>query len=38
MVSLPFDEEEYLALLNLRRASSRIKEDQDLVLNTSGSY
>lgn len=38
MVSLPFDEEEYLALLNLRRASSRIKEDQDLVLNTSSSY
>ena len=38
MVSLPFDEEEYLALLNLRRASSRIKEDQDLVLNTSDIY
>jgi predicted dehydrogenase len=38
MVSLPFDEEEYMALLNLRRASSRHKEGQDLVLDTSESY
>ena len=37
-VSLPIDEERFLALLNERRASSRLKEDTDVVLDTSGSY
>ena len=37
-VSLPIDEERFLALLNERRATSRLKEDTDVVLDTSGSY
>ena len=37
-VSLPIDEERFLALLNERRATSRLKEDIDVVLDTSGSY
>ena len=37
-VSLPIDEERFLALLGERRASSRLKEDTDVVLDTSGSY
>ena len=37
-VSLPIDEERFLALLNERRATSRLKEDSDVVLDTSGSY
>ena len=37
-VSLPIDEERFLALLSERRASSRLKEDTDVVLDTSGSY
>ena len=37
-VSLPIDEERFLALLGERRAFSRLKEDTDVVLDTSGSY
>ena len=37
-VSLPIDEERFLALLNERRATSRLKEDNDVVLDTAGSY
>ena len=37
-VSLPIDEERFLALLNERRATSRLKEDVDVVINTEGSY
>ena len=37
-VSLPIDEERFLALLNERRATSRLKEDTDVVMDTSGSY
>lgn len=37
-VSLPIDEERFLALLDERRAHSRRKEDTDVVMDTSGSY
>ena len=37
-VSLPIDEEKFLAMLNERRANSRQKADVDRVLNTEGSY
>ena len=37
-VSLPIDEERFLDLLNERRATSRLKEDNDVVLDTAGSY
>ncbi len=37
-VELPFDEELFLRLLNERRATSRHKEDADVVLDTSSSY
>ena len=37
-VTLPFDEEKFLRLLNERRAHSRHKEDVDIVMDTSGSY
>ncbi|MGN0746888.1 MAG: Gfo/Idh/MocA family protein [Aristaeellaceae bacterium] len=37
-VSLPIDEEKFLRLLNERRATSRHKEDVDVVLDTSSSY
>ena len=37
-VSLPIDEERFLNLLNERRATSRLKEDNDVVLDTAGSY
>ena len=37
-VTLPFDEEKFLRLLNERRAQSRHKEDVDIVMDTSGSY
>lgn len=37
-VSLPIDEERFLALLDERRAHSRRKEDTDVVIDTSGSY
>ncbi len=37
-VELPFDEELFLRLLNERRATSRHKEDTDVVLDTSSSY
>ncbi|MDD3334581.1 MAG: Gfo/Idh/MocA family oxidoreductase [Eubacteriales bacterium] len=37
-VTLPIDEEKFLRMLNERRASSRHKEDTDVVMDTSGSY
>ncbi len=37
-VSLPIDEEKFLKLLNERRATSRAKEDRDVVSDTSDSY
>ena len=37
-VQLPIDEQRFLDLLDLRRASSRHKEDSDVVMDTSGSY
>ena len=37
-VSLPIDEEKFLQLLNERRATSRHKEDVDVVMDTSSSY
>ncbi|MFR3227153.1 MAG: gfo/Idh/MocA family oxidoreductase, partial [Blautia massiliensis (ex Durand et al. 2017)] len=37
-VSLPIDEERFLALLNERRAHSRLKADTDIVMDTSASY
>ena len=37
-VTLPIDEEKFLAMLNKRRANSRRKADVDRVLNTEGSY
>lgn len=37
-VSLPIDEEKFLALLNERRATSRGKADVDVVMDTSGSF
>ena len=37
-VSLPIDEEKFLALLNERRATSRHKEDADVVMDTSNSF
>lgn len=37
-VELPFDENLFLRLLNERRATSRHKEDTDVVLDTSSSY
>lgn len=37
-VTLPIDENRFLALLEQRRAHSRRKEDTDVVMDTSGSY
>ncbi len=37
-VSLPIDEEKFLAMLNERRANSRAKTDSDTVMDTAGSY
>lgn len=37
-VTLPIDEEQYLTLLNERRATSRLKEEKDIVMDTSNSY
>ena len=37
-VYLPIDEEKFLQLLNERRATSRHKEDVDVVMDTSSSY
>ena len=37
-VSLPIDEEKFLALLNERRATSRHKEDADVVMDTANSF
>ena len=37
-VELPIDEQRFLELLRLRCASSRRKEDHDVVMDTSGSY
>ena len=37
-VEIPFDEDLFLAELEKRRASSRAKEDRDIVFNTEGSY
>jgi len=37
-VSLPIDEEKFLALLNERRATSRGKAEVDVVMDTSGSF
>ena len=37
-VTLPIDEERFLALLNERRAHSRLKADTDIVMDTSASY
>ena len=37
-VSLPIDEEKFLALLNERRATSRHKEDNDVVMDTTNSF
>lgn len=37
-VCLPVDEEEFLRLLDERRAHSRHKEDADVVMDTAGSY
>lgn len=37
-VSLPVDEDRFLALLDERRAHSRRKDETDVVLDTSGSY
>ena len=37
-VQLPIDEQRFLDLLDVRRASSRHKEDSDVVMDTSGSY
>ena len=37
-VTLPIDEEKFLALLNERRANSRGKADTDVVMDTSGSF
>ena len=37
-VSLPIDEEKFLALLNERRATSRGKADVDVVMDTSKSF
>ena len=33
-----YDEQRFLDLLDVRRASSRHKEDSDVVMDTSGSY
>ena len=37
-VAVPFDEERFLALLNERRKTSRLKEDRDVTMSTEGSY
>ncbi len=37
-VELPFDEDEFLSELNKRRASSRLKQSDGSVFDTSGSY
>lgn len=37
-VTLPIDEQLYLTLLNERRAASRLKEEKDIVMDTSNSY
>ena len=37
-VTLPFDEEKFLKLLNERRAVSRLKADTDVVMDTASSY
>jgi hypothetical protein len=36
-ITLPFDEEKFLELLNRRRATSRHKEETDITLGTAGS-
>ena len=37
-ITLPFDEEKFLELLNRRRATSRHKEETDITLGTAGSF
>ncbi len=37
-VSVPFDEDLYLKLLNEKRAKSKYKEDKDITFDTSGTY
>ncbi len=37
-VEIPFDEEQFLTLLNQHRAASRKKEGEDVVLDNSGSF
>ncbi|MGL5434594.1 MAG: Gfo/Idh/MocA family protein [Lachnospiraceae bacterium] len=37
-ITMPFDEELFLKELNKRRASSREKQDMDVVMDTAGSY
>ena len=37
-IELPFDEELFLAELNKKRATSKKKEDKDIVFDTTGTF